>query len=180
MTLFGMTLFEFTEFLSYVVTVIGFPFALLIFLFENRRERQNDDEELNQRLSDEYASFLKLVLENSDLQLLRKHQSVEGLSDEQKERKFAIFGILIALFERAYITVYDDKMSKTTRRLWSSWEDYMREWCRRRDLGSVLGELLEGEDEDFCRYIQRIAREEAARGESTSTGTTSSSGSVQA
>lgn len=163
MTFFGMTGFEFTEFLSYLVTVVGFPFAIVIFLFENRRERQNDDEELNQRLSDEYTNFLKLVLENADLQLLRKHQAVENLTDEQKERKFAIFGILIALFERAYITVYDERMSRTTRRLWFSWEDYMREWCRRRDLRAVLGELLEGEDEHFGRYIQRIAEEEAAR-----------------
>jgi hypothetical protein len=162
MTIFGMTPFEFTEFLSYVVTVVGFPGALIVFIFENRKERQNEEEELNQRLSDQYTDFLKLVLENGDLQLLRRERS-ENFTDEQKERKFALFGILVALLEQAYIMVHEERMSKHTRRLWSSWDDYMREWCRRPDFRSVLPTLLEGEDEDFSRYIVKIAAEEAAR-----------------
>jgi hypothetical protein len=32
-------------------------------LFERRKERLAEEEELNQRLSDEYIGFLKLVLE---------------------------------------------------------------------------------------------------------------------
>jgi hypothetical protein len=162
MAIFGMTAFEFTEFLSYLVTVIGFPFAIAVFIYQNQKERQNEDEELNQRLSDEYTDFLKIVLENGDLQLLRR-QYTDNLTEEQKERKLAIFGILIALLERAYIMVYEEKQTKQARRLWMSWEDYMREWCRRGDFRSVLPSLLEGEDEDFGRYIKRIAAEEEAR-----------------
>jgi hypothetical protein len=162
MAIFGMTAFEFTEFLSYLVTVVGFPFAIAVFIYQNQKERQNEDEELNQRLSDEYTDFLKIVLENGDLQLLRR-QYADNLTEEQKERKLAIFGILIALLERAYIMVYQEKMSKQARRLWMSWEDYMREWCRRGDFRSVLPSLLEGEDEDFGRYIKKIAAEEETR-----------------
>ena len=55
------------EMASYVVTVIGLPFAIVIFIWEQRRERQNEEEELYQRLSDDYAEFLKLVLNNSRL-----------------------------------------------------------------------------------------------------------------
>lgn len=162
MTFFGMSLFDFTEFLSYVVTVVGLPLAIVAFMVENRHERQNEDEELNQQLSDQYTDFLKLVLENGDLQILRK-QSQAALTDEQEERKFALFGILIALLERAYIMVYEEKMSNHRRRLWSSWEDYMREWCRRADFRAVLPVLLQGEDEAFGKYIERIARDEEAR-----------------
>lgn len=154
-----MNWFEFFEFLSYAVTVVGFPFAIAVFIFENRKERQNEEEELHQRLSDEYTGFLKLVLDNADLQLLRK-ESTQPLSDEQKERKYAIFEILIALFERAYILVYEENMNKQTKRLWSSWEDYMREWCRRQDFRTLLPELLQGEDPDFQSYILKIAKEE--------------------
>ena len=155
-----MTWFEWSEFLSYVVTVVGFPLAIVAFLLEKRKERQNDEEEIYQRLSDEYASFLKLVINNSDLQLLRKQGPDQKFTDEQNERKLAIFEILIALFERAYLLVYDDEMNKQTRRLWSSWEDYMREWCRREDFCSLLPDLLEGEDEDFRRHILEIAKSE--------------------
>jgi hypothetical protein len=158
-----MTWFEWFEFMSYVVTVFGFPFALAVFIYEKRKERQNEEEDLHQRLSDEYVDFLKLVLDNADLQLLRKHGATEKLTDEQNERKFAIFGILISLFERAYISVYEENMNKQTKRIWSSWEDYMREWCRREDFRAVLPELLEGEDEDFCRHILKIAEAETAQ-----------------
>lgn len=151
------------ELLSYVVTVIGLPFAILVFIYEQRRERQNEEEEIFQRLSDEYREFLKLVLDNADLQLLRRAGGSPVLTPEQKERRFVIFGILISLFERAYLLVYEDAMNKQARRLWQSWEDYMREWVRRTDFRDSLPELLEGEDEDFRNYIRRLADLETKR-----------------
>lgn len=151
------------EMLSYVVTVIGLPFAIIVYLLDQRRERQNEQEEIFQRLSDEYREFLKLVLENADLQLLRRDGVPQDLSAEQNERRFAIFGILISLFERAYLLVYEERMDKQTSRLWKSWEDYMREWLRRPEFRSALPELLEGEDEDFTQYTLALAKEEETR-----------------
>ena len=66
----------------------------------------------------------------------------------------AIFGILVSLFERAYLLVYEERMGKQARRLWQSWEDYMREWARRADFRDNLPQLLEGEDEEFAQYIR--------------------------
>lgn len=159
-----MTGFEWAEYLSYVVTVVGFPFAIGAFIFEKRRELQGDEEELHQRLSDEYVDFLKLVLENADLQLLRKQGGrQEQQTDDQNERKLVLFEILISLFERAYLLVYEENMRRQTKRLWSSWEDYMREWCRREDFLVMLPTLLEGEDEDFKVCILAIAEAETAK-----------------
>ena len=158
-----MTWLQWAEALSYIVTVFGLPMAIVVFMYEQRRERQGEEEELYQRLSDEYTAFLKLVLANPDLQLLRKQARTEPLTDEQSERKFVIFNILISLFERAYLLVYEEKMDKQTKRLWLSWEDYMREWCRRKDFRDALPELLEGEDEDFQAHIQKIAEAEAVK-----------------
>jgi hypothetical protein len=158
-----MRALEIWEILSYAVTVIGLPFAIIVFLLEQRKERKNEEEEIYQRLSDEYREFLKLVLDNADLQLLRRDSSARDLTPEQNERRFALFGILISLFERAYLLVYEEDMDKQSRRLWKSWEDYMREWVRRSEFREALPELLEGEDEDFTRYIQMLADEEKAR-----------------
>lgn len=155
-----MSWFEWAEALSYVVTIVGLPMAILVFMYEQRRERQNEEEEIYQRLSDEYTEFLKLVLANPDLQLLRKSANAAPLSEEQKERKLAIFNILISLFERAYLLVYEERMDRQSQRLWQSWEDYMREWCQRQDFRDALPELLQGEDEDFCGHIRRIAAAE--------------------
>jgi hypothetical protein len=54
-------------------------------------------------------------------------------------------------------------MDKQSRRLWTSWEDYMREWLRRPDFRESLNELLEGEDEEFMHYIKALAEEEKAK-----------------
>lgn len=158
-----MDMRETWETLSYIVTVIGLPFAILVFLLEQRKERQSEDEEIYQRLSDEYREFLKLVLDNADLQLLRRDGKAHELTSEQVERRLAIFGILISLFERAYLLVYEEKMNRQTKRLWLSWEDYMREWVARPEFRAALPELIQGEDDDFARYIERLAREEEAR-----------------
>jgi hypothetical protein len=152
-----MTVNELFELLSNIVTVIGLPFAIVVFVLEQRKERANEEEEIFQRLSDEYREFLKLVLDNADLQLLRLEGARQNLSEEQKERRFAIFGILISLFERAYLLVYEETLNKKARRLWQSWEDYMREWVRRADFRDALPQLLEGEDEEFTQYIASLA-----------------------
>jgi hypothetical protein len=158
------------EFSFYFVETFALPFAILVFVFERRKERIADQEELYQRLSDEYTNFLKLVLDNADLQLLSKKAPIRELSEEQKERRYALFGILVSIFERAYILVYEERMDKQTKRLWSSWEDYMREWCLRPDFRKALPELLEGEDPDFRKYIEQVARSGGGQGEESGAG----------
>jgi len=63
------------------------------------------------------------VLENSDLHLLQREVSTHELFPEQKDHRFVIFGILVSLFKRAYLLVYEEKMDKQTARLLQSWED---------------------------------------------------------
>jgi len=151
---------EWWELASYVVTVVGLPFAIVVFMMEQRRERQNEEEELFQRLSDDYAEFLKLTLEHADLQLTHEETDEARLTPEQLERKEVLFEILTALFERAFILVYEDEMTRQSQRLWASWEDYMRAWCRRHDFRRRLPNLLQGEDPDFVTYLSRLAEEE--------------------
>jgi hypothetical protein len=149
------------ELLSYVVTVVGLPFAIAVFIWEQRRERQQDEEELYQALADEYTDFIKLVLENADLRLLQRAGPPPELSPEQRERRFALFTVLVALFERAYLLVYEPKMDRQTKRMWQSWADFMSEWCRRPEFRELLPELLQGEDEEFAACIRKIAADAA-------------------
>src|SRR5690606_4464383 len=138
------------------------PFAIFLFLFEHRKERDSEEEEAYQLLQDAYNDFLKIVLDNPDLQL-RSAVSRMDLTDEQKERKLIIFEMLIALFERDHIASYEPDMRALPLRRWHSWDDFMREWCRRDDFYYQLPHLLSGEDEDFARYIRALADEEHGR-----------------
>ncbi len=147
------------ELASYVVTALGLPVALFIFAWEQRKERDNEEEEAYQLLSDAYNDFLKVVLVHPDLQL-RTATPLPNPTPEQVERMLVIFDMLISLFERAYLVAYKADMSGTERRRWNSWDDYMREWCRREDFRNALPLLLRGEDPEFQEYLRRIAIEE--------------------
>ena len=155
-----MDLAQTLEVASYAVTVFGLPYAVWVFWVEQRKERENEEEEAYQHLSDAYKDFLKVVLENADLQL-RTTQALPDPTPQQRERMMIIFDMLIALFERAYLIVFRDSMSVTEQRRWNSWDDYMREWCRRDDFRHALPLLLRGEDPGFVAYIRRIAEEES-------------------
>jgi hypothetical protein len=154
-----MTLLECFELASYAITVIALPFAFWVFLMEQRKERENEEEEAYQHLSDAYNDFLKVVLANADLQL-RSSPALPDPTPEQHERMLIVFDMLVSLFERAYLVAYKDSMSATERRRWNSWDDYMRDWSRRDDFFNALPQLLRGEDPAFQAYIQRVAREE--------------------
>jgi hypothetical protein len=147
------------ELASFIVTTLALPFAILFFAWEQRKERDNEEEEAYQLLSDAYNDFLKVVLAHPDLQL-RSNDPLPNPSPEQRERMLVIFDMLVSLFERAYLVAYKPRMGETEARRWNSWDDYMREWCRREDFHNVLPFLLRGEDPEFTEYIRRIAQEE--------------------
>jgi len=156
-----MSMRDWLEFASFVVTVFALPFAVWVFFVEQRKERENEEEEAYQHLSDAYVGFLKIVLDNADLQL-RTSAPLPNPTPEQNERMRVIFDMLISLFERAFLVAHKSTMSPTEQRRWNSWDDYMREWLRRDDFFNALPLLLSGEDPEFQSYMKQLAREERA------------------
>jgi hypothetical protein len=150
---------ELWEIASYVVTVIGLPLAIGLFLFQQRKERTNEEDEVYQLLSNAYNDFLRVVIDNPDLRL-RSNAPTPDLSPEQQERMLLIFDMLVSLLERAYLTAYSASMTAAQKRRWNSWEDFMREWVRRDNFYYRLPELLRGEDPEFAAYVRRIAADE--------------------
>jgi hypothetical protein len=147
------------ELASFIVTALGLPCAIVFFAWEQRKERDNEEEAQYQLLSDAYNDFLKVVLAHPDLHLRTREPLVDP-TPEQHERMLVIFDMLVSLFERAYLVAYKPRMAETEARRWNSWDDYMREWCSRADFHEALPLLLHGEDPEFRQYIRRIAEEE--------------------
>ena len=145
------------ELASYIVTALGLPYAIIAFLHQSYKERLLESEELYQALAEEYAKFAQLLIANADLRLMTDPVPDQQLTAEQVERKKVIFDMLIALFERAYILVYEENMDRQTRRLWATWEDYVIFWSKREDFRRALPALLVGEDPDFSAYIKKTA-----------------------
>ena len=160
-----MTPREALELASLAVTVVGLPFAVWVFMAQQRKERENEEAEAYQHLSDAYNDFLKVVLAHADLQL-RTASALPDPTPEQHERMLVIFDMLVSLFERAFLVAHKPDMSPAEQRRWNSWDDYMREWCRREDFNAALPQLLRGEDPQFQAYIRQLAREERSTADS--------------
>ncbi|MDA0680769.1 MAG: hypothetical protein O3A13_08930 [Proteobacteria bacterium] len=151
------------ELLSYMVTVLGLPAAIAVFIFEKRKERVAEEEEVYEALAGNYHDFLRLALDNPDLRLMSKDHT-DDLTVEQQERMQAIFGLLIALFERAYLLLFEPNLSGKDARRWQSWDDFMREWCERDDFRETMPSLLIGEDPEFAAHLSKLAREAECQG----------------
>jgi hypothetical protein len=150
---------EFWELASYIVTTLGLPLAIALFVYEQHKERNNEEAEAYQLLSNAYNDFLKVVIENPDLHLFTE-AATPDLSSEQQERMQVILDMLMALFERAYLTAWREDMNTAQRRRWNVWEDFMREWIRRDDFHYRIEALLVGEDPDFQAYFRELVRQE--------------------
>lgn len=150
------------EALSYLVTILGFPIAIIVFIIERKSSRENEESELHRQLSEEYDNFLRLVLDNADLLLLRVPRTPLTLTEEQLERREIIYMMLVSLFEKAYIILYNDNMNKDAKRRWMSWEDDMREWSKRQDFVALLPKLLLGEDDAFSRHFLALMQKPGA------------------
>jgi hypothetical protein len=150
------------ELASFLVTIIGLPFAIWVFFNQQKAERENEEEEAYLHLADAYNDFLKVVLAHSDLQL-RTNTALPDPTPEQSERMLVIFDMLVSLFERAFLIAWKPDMSATEQRRWNSWDDYMREWCQREDFARALPYLLRGEDPGFVRYISQLLPSAASR-----------------
>lgn len=149
----------FWEFASYVVTALGLPAAMCIFVYEQRKERANEEAEVYQLLSNAYNDFLKVVIDNPDLHLFTDAPTPD-LSAEQQERMLVILDMLMSLFERAYLTAWSPRMNAAQKRRWYVWEDFMREWIRRDDFHLRIEPLLVGEDPDFQAYFRDLVQQE--------------------
>ena len=147
------------ELASYIVTTLGFPLAIGVFIYEQRKERNNEEAEAYQLLSNAYNEFLKVVIENPDLHLFT-NAATPDLTPEQQERMQIILDMLMSLFERAYLTAWYEDMNPAQRRRWNVWEDFMREWIRRDDFHLRAESLLIGEDPDFQAYFRALVQQE--------------------
>ena len=149
------------ELASFVVTTLGLPFAILFFAWEQRKERDNEEEEQYQLLSDAYIDFLEGRARPS--RPAPAHQRAPLLDPSAASSASACSSSSTCSFRCSSAPTWwpgSPCMGETERRRWNSWDDYMREWCRREDFHNALPLLLRGEDPEFQDYIRRVADEE--------------------
>lgn len=147
------------EFMSYLVTVLGLPVAVLTIWRELRAERVNEAKELEQRedeiyvqLSQQYSSILEAALAHPELDVLEP--TGETLTPEQRRRQAIYYEMLMALFERAFILLHEDSPTGQGGRRWGSWADFFSYWLKRPDFAHYVENNLQGEDAAFVAFVR--------------------------
>lgn len=141
---------ELMELLSYFATVIGIPLAIAIFIVQERKERQSEQEEIYDKLMDHYAEIQEKLFEHPELD-----QHDTPLADQEARRRQRIlYEMLINLFERAFILLYGEKDPAYVR-MWNSWYDYIDLWVERPNFRALLPEMTVGEDPYFVDFMAR-------------------------
>ncbi len=148
------------ELMSYLVTVLGLPLAGLALWREMRAERVNEAKELEQRedeiyvqLSQQYSAILEAALAHPELDVLEASTG-ETLGPEQRRRQAIYFEMLMALFERAFILLYEAAPSGQGGRRWGSWADFFAYWLKRPDFARYVEANLQGEDPAFVAVVR--------------------------
>lgn len=150
--IFGFTPLEFMELLSYVATVVGIPLALATFVFQEKKERQNEQEEIYDKLMGHYADIQEKLFEYPELDM----HNTPSTDPETQRRQYILYEMLISLFERSFILLEDEKAPEY-QRMWNSWVDYIQSWLAKPNFVAALPQLMKGEDPDFVAYVAKLS-----------------------
>ncbi len=148
----GLSLLEFFELLSYVATVIGIPLALMTFVYQEKKERQNEQEEIYDKLMGHYAEIQQKLFEYPEIDM----HAEPSKDPETQRRQYILYEMLISLFERSFILLESEK-DPNYQRMWNSWVDYILQWLEKPNFKAALPKLMQGEDPDFVAYIAKLS-----------------------
>lgn len=151
------------EFAASVVTVLGIPFAIFVYLDEMKKERHEREYGTFDALDDKYLEFLNLCIAKPRLDLyyipLKK---APVLSNEERIQQYAMFEILISLMERAFV-MYSEQSSEAKKSQWEGWNQYMIEFVKRpifKKLWPLLGDQF---DVKFMDHMNQLVESTNAR-----------------
>lgn len=147
----GLTPLELMELLSYIATVVGIPLAVGTFILQEKKERQNEQEEIYDKLMGHYAEIQEKLFEYPELDM----HTAPSTDPETQRRQLILYEMLISLFERSYILLESEKEPEY-QRMWNSWVDYIETWLAKPNFVLALPQLMKGEDPHFVAYVAKL------------------------
>ena len=138
-----------TPSLGDLLTIFGGAAALAGYLYDNHKDREAKQEEIDQQLKESYYEIFKLLIENPHL---HSHDN-ELESAQDRGSQLLIYEMLVSHFETAYMRLAHDK-GRVEREMWASWEDAIHEWIVRPNFLNALPKLLKGENPAFAEYMR--------------------------
>lgn len=144
---------QYLELATFIITIMGVPAALFIYLKEQQNQRSEREYGTFDALDQKYIEIQQLCLEYSGLDVFDSpFANPKELSEEQQKQEEAILLIRISVFERAFL-MYQRTTSKSKKDQWEGWEIEIKEWLSRDNFRSVWCEHGPYFDKSFFEYF---------------------------
>ena len=150
---------QYLEILTFIITILGFPAAIFIYLKEQKELRLEREYGTFDTLDEKYIEIQQLCLEHPELDVFDSaFTKPNKLSEEQQKQEEAIFLIRISIFERAFL-MYQRTASISRKDQWDGWKLEIEEWFSRDNFKSVWQEHGPYFDKSFFDYFNHCATE---------------------
>gem|GEM_PF-1473821 len=141
---------------SNFVSILGLVIAVGGFVWDRHRERRERELNAFATLDDKYIDFLRLCLDYPQLDVLAVPLDSPGsLTDDQLRKEYALFAILISLFESVSVML-EGQSAAYRGRFQPGWEDCMKSYAKRagfRRAWAIVGPQC---DRRFYEYMQGL------------------------
>lgn len=176
---------RFLEGLAYLVAAAGFPLAILTYVREARKQREERELGTYSSLDDKYLHYLELCINNPELDMfLLPVDSDRKYDPLDMSRRYALFETLLSIFERAYLLYKrsaelqgkrwfrrlrgDSKSAVQRERQWNGWSAFLDDWIERKDFEALWDLLGKQFEKSFVEEVDgRIKKLREARAPST-------------
>ena len=153
---------QYLEVATFVITILGVPTAIFIYVKEQRLQREEREYGTFDALDNKYIEIQQLCLEYPELDIFdTPYESPVELTEPQKKQEEAILLIRISLFERAYL-MYRRAPENVKNDQWLGWDVEIKEWLDRDNFKKVWHEHGEYYDQEFYEYLNTYLASAAA------------------
>ncbi|MBK9332588.1 MAG: hypothetical protein IPM96_09390 [Ignavibacteria bacterium] len=147
---------DWLELFSYAATIIGIPLAIYVYYNDKLKDRKLKEKEALFTGHSLYADYLKLCLENPELQVYSTTLNKKDISPDEK-KELIIFEILFTYLESTYL-YYKDQSADVKNNRWEGWVNYIREFSE-DDTFRKAWEMTGGQwDKEFMKLMNEIIR----------------------
>jgi hypothetical protein len=99
------TFLEWMELASYIATVFGIPFAIVVFMHQELKERRIEQQEIYDKLMDHYTEIQDKLFEFPEIDF---HDN-PIYDPEDARRQYILYEMVVSLFERSFILLYGEE-----------------------------------------------------------------------
>lgn len=150
------TIALYLEMSTYVITIFGVPFALYMYLNEQKTQRVEREYGTYDALDDKYIELQQLCLQYSKLDVFdTPFENPTELSEEEQKQEEAILLIRISIFERAFL-MYQREAAQAKKDQWQGWEIEIIEWLERKNFNEIWNVHKQYYDKQFVQHFDLL------------------------